>query len=244
MRALLHTKFVRLVMFDIETAGQYPSLEAAPPAYQELWNAFADKQKRRNDVKEYGYEENVSLYPEFGKIICISIGILQYENEVLSLHTKTFQDHDEEAMLREFAGLLDDKLVEYIPAGHNIKGFDIPYLCRRLIINQIPIPHRLDSSGMKPWDYECVDSMDLWRFGRYRSFVGLDLLAQTLGVPSPKTDMSGDQTHGVYWADPGNPNADRISRYCEDDVVAVARVLLKMRGDRMVIQKINHRSRP
>lgn len=112
-------------------------------------------------------------------------------------------------------------------AGHNIREFDIPYLCRRLVINHLPIPAWLDFQAMKPWETNLVDTMQLWRFGDYKNYTSLNLLAACLGVPSPKDDIDGSKVGEVYWVENG---IDRIAAYCQKDVVTVAQILLRFRN--------------
>jgi len=61
----------------------------------------------------------------------------------------------------------------------------------------------------------------------HKKSTSLKLLARTLGIPSPKDDISGGQVGDVYWKE---KNLKRISVYCEKDVVTVANIILRFKG--------------
>ena len=67
--------------------------------------------------------------------------------------------------------------------------------------------------------------MELWKFGDYKSYTQLRLLAHVLGIPSPKDDIDGSMVSQVYWTE---KNLERIATYCQKDVVTLAQVLLRM----------------
>lgn len=67
--------------------------------------------------------------------------------------------------------------------------------------------------------------MELWKFGDYKSFTSLKLLAALFGIPSPKDDIDGSQVGAVYWEE---QDLDRIRVYCEKDVVTLAKVFLQI----------------
>ena len=118
--------------------------------------------------------------------------------------------------------------------AHNGKEFDFPYLCRRLIINGIPIPAILNTSGKKPWEVCHLDTLELWKFGDFKSFTSLNLLAHTLGIPTPKDDIDGSKVWSVYWND---KDLKRIVNYCQKDVITVAQILLKFQGGVLIRQE-------
>ena len=65
--------------------------------------------------------------------------------------------------------------------------------------------------------------MELWKFGDYKHYTSLKLLTHTLNILS-KTDIDGSQVAQVYYRD---NNLENIVRYCEQDVLAVAQVILR-----------------
>jgi uncharacterized protein YprB with RNaseH-like and TPR domain len=115
--------------------------------------------------------------------------------------------------------------------AHNGKEFDFPYICRRLVINELPIPAVLNASGKKPWEVGHIDTMDLWKFGDFKSYTSLNLLARSLGIPTPKDDIDGSKVWEVYWKE---KNLQRIITYCQKDVITVAQVFLKMQGEAII----------
>ena len=117
--------------------------------------------------------------------------------------------------------------------GHNIKEFDIPFICRRLIINGLTIPPFLDFQNMKPWETNMIDTFQYWRFGDYKHYTSLKLLAAALNVPSPKDDIDGSMVGGLYWEpdkQQQEENLKRIAVYCQKDVVTTANILLRFKN--------------
>jgi predicted PolB exonuclease-like 3'-5' exonuclease len=167
---------------------------------------------------------------EFAKVICISFGYFRTENNVLQLRIKSFYSDIEKNILENFIKTLYHLHAinnKWCFAGHNIKEFDIPFLCRRMLINNLIIPLFLDFQNIKPWDNPVTDTLHLWRFGDYKHYTSLKLLAAALGVPSPKDDIDGSMVGQVYWEE---KNLERIVTYCQKDVVTVANVLLRFKG--------------
>lgn len=115
--------------------------------------------------------------------------------------------------------------------AHNGKEFDFPYLCRRMVINQIAIPSILNMSGKKPWEVNHLDTMDLWKFGDFKNYTSLNLLAHSLGIQTPKDDIDGSMVWEVYWKE---KNLPRIVTYCQKDVVTVAQIFLRMNGEPLI----------
>ena len=118
--------------------------------------------------------------------------------------------------------------------AHNGKEFDYPYIARRCIVNGLSIPFLLNNHGKKPWEVALLDTMELWKFGDYKSFTSLNLLAAVFDIPSPKDDISGEDVWRVYWKE---KNLERIRDYCQKDVVTVAQILLKFKGSSIVSGK-------
>jgi DNA polymerase elongation subunit (family B) len=151
-------------------------------------------------------------------------------DEEPSLRLKSFSGEEKE-LLEEFNNLLNthyDRLDDHHLCGHNIKEFDVPFLCRRSVIHGLDLPRLLNISGKKPWQVShLLDTMELWRFGDYKNYTSLALLAGTLGIPSPKDDIDGSMVGHVYWQE---DDIERIITYCEKDVITVAQVVMKFAG--------------
>lgn len=217
-----------VLVLDIETVPQYATYEELPEEVKDLW-AY----KMRNTISEIvsvsETYERAGIYAEFGKIVCISVGAFYTENDKLKLRLKSYYGDDEKVILSEFSEMLNKAYTkeEHTICGHNSKEFDFPYIARRCIINGVPIPIKLDNAGKKPWDVKLLDTMELWKFGDYKSYTSMNLLASVLGIRSPKDDIDGSQVGGVYWKE---KNVKRIMEYCQKDVVTVAQVLLRFKG--------------
>ena len=147
----------------------------------------------------------------------------------MHMRMKSFAGDDEKTLLVDFFDMLNTYYAKStnLLCGHNIKEFDIPYICRRAMVHGLVLPDILDLQGKKPRENNHVDTLELWKFGDRKNFTSLDLLCRVLGVQTPKTDISGEQVARVYRDEKDLP---RITEYCERDVVAVGEVLLKMMG--------------
>jgi predicted PolB exonuclease-like 3'-5' exonuclease len=226
----LHT----ILFLDIETVSQYATFANLPEEWAALWRLKAENMLRDKPAatpeEVYG---RAAIYAEFGKIICISCGVLSGPPADRKLLLKSFAGDDEKELLLNFYELLHrwgSESQKYLCA-HNGKDFDFPYLCRRMIIHGIKLPSVLNLSGKKPWEVPHLDTMELWTFGEYKSFISLNLLAHTLGIPTPKDDIDGSQVGEVYWAQRDLP---RIVTYCQKDVVTVAQVYLRFHGETLI----------
>lgn len=223
-----------ILFLDIETVPQYSSYFELPGDWKQLWDT-----KSNSLVKYHEGQTNETLYPragiyaEFGKIICISCGILQGSADQRKIILKSFAGDDEKILLHQFSEMLN-KWATGEPkflCAHNGKEFDFPYLCRRLIINNLPIPAILNMSGKKPWEVNHFDTLELWKFGDFKNYTSLNLLAHTLGIQTPKDDIDGSMVWEVYWKE---NNLQRIVTYCQKDVTTVAQILLRMNGEALI----------
>jgi predicted PolB exonuclease-like 3'-5' exonuclease len=222
-----------ILFLDIETAPQYSSYVELPEAWKALWDIKAGYLKRKEEETFDSLYSRAGIYAEFGKIICISCGFITGNDDQKKLTIKSFYGENEAILLAEFARMLKNwgSFEGRYICAHNGKEFDFPYLCRRMIINNIPIPALLNTSGKKPWEVCHLDTMDLWKFGDYKNFTSLNLLAHTLGIPSPKDDIDGSMVGEVYWKQKDLP---RIATYCEKDVITCTQVLLRMIGENLI----------
>lgn len=213
------------MFLDIETVPESSSYDLLKPVFQNLWDKKS-KQFRTPDQTAGDVYERAGIYSEFGKIICISVGLIREKNP-FSLRLKSFYGKDEKALLAEFSGMLLKfcrSSREAVLCAHNGKEFDFPYIARRMIINGLNIPEILNNAGKKPWEVKLLDTMDLWKFGDYKNYASLDLLTTVLGIPTPKDDIDGSMVAGIFYND---DDIKRIVYYCEKDVLAIARVLLR-----------------
>ncbi len=226
------TKPLDILFFDIETVSSHATFDMLDERMKELWktkaNAFTrsyEAPMSHDEVSEF-FVKKAAIFAEFGKVVCISVGrfVLDGENE-LKLKIKSFAGDDEKTVLTEFAQMLDKRFSkdEHRICGHNIKEFDIPYLCRRMMIHKVPFPRILNLSGKKPWETAHIDTMQYWKFGDVKHYTSLNLLSAILGIESPKDDIDGSKVGEVYWKD---NDLARIVEYCQKDVVTVAQLYL------------------
>lgn len=223
--------FQHILFLDIETVPQYPGYGLMPEGWRELWDNKANALLRHHEGEtQESIYPRAGIYAEFGKIVCISCGVLQGPAGNRKIILKSFAGDDEKTLLQQFAAMIhkwaagEPKLL----CAHNGKEFDFPYLCRRMIINGVPIPSILNVAGKKPWEVSHLDTLELWKFGDFKSYTSLALLAHALGIPTPKDDIDGSMVWKVYWEE---KNLPRIVTYCQKDVVTVAQILLRMSGE-------------
>ena len=218
-----------MLLIDIETVSQYNDFNAMPSLWKQLWNAKIERLLSEDETAESFYPKRAAIMAEFGKIICISAGYFTNDNGRSILRVKSFYGHNETALLQavilSFNQWQNNKKVSAF-CGHNIREFDIPYLCRRMLANGIPIPSYLDFQSMKPWDTNIIDTLQLWKFGDFKNYTSLNLLAACMNVPSPKDDIDGSQVGQVYWQE---NDLERIAVYCQKDVVTVAQLILRFK---------------
>ncbi len=227
MQIIQHINREKILFLDIETAPQYKNYESIPDTFRMLWD---DKAKKKYEGKDSAdVYKSAGIYAEFGKVVCITVGMF-FGN---TFRLKAFYGDDEKFLLDEFSHLLDKhyNTEEHYLCAHNGKEFDFPFLARRILLNGIRIPKILDSAGRKPWEIRHLDTMELWKFGDYKSYTSLNLLAEIFGIPSPKSDMDGSMMYKVYWED---KDWDRIVKYNHKDVLTVAQVFLKFKGDKLI----------
>lgn len=219
-----------LFFLDIETVSCARDFNLLTDEWKELWNEKIAKSLPPDTTTEEYYPKRAAIFAEFGKVICISTGYLKKEKEGWKLRLKSFYSADEKEVLDSFIKMINQfnsNNSKWIFTGHNIKEFDIPFLSRRMLVNNLPIPASMDFQNMKPWDTPVLDTLHLWRFGDYKHYTSLKLLAATLGVPSPKDDIDGSKVGEVFWEE---NNLERIAVYCQKDVATVVNVLLRFKG--------------
>jgi 3'-5' exonuclease len=223
-----------ILFLDIETVPQHDGHENLPEEWRSLWETKASYLIRNRETETtQSIYSRAGIYAEFGKIVCISCGVIQGGGEEKKIVIKSFCGDDEKVLLHEFSEMLQRWAFDgsKFLCAHNGKEFDFPYLCRRLIINHLPIPEILRFHGKKPWDVPHLDTLELWKFGDYKSYTSLDLLAHSLGIQSSKDDIDGSKVHEVYWKE---KNLTRIATYCQKDVITVAQVFLRMNGEALI----------
>lgn len=228
MIAKMHIE--NFLVIDIETVSANKDYSSLPPSWQELWEEKVNRSLPGETTAEAYYNERAGIMAEFAKIICISLGYFSKDKNNIQFRVKSIAGDDELELLKKFVDTIDQ--LEAVSnrwsfTGHNIKEFDIPFICRRLLINGLTIPPYLDFQNMKPWETNLVDTFQYWRFGDYKNFTSLKLLAAALNVPSPKDDIDGSKVGKVYWEE---NNLERIVTYCQKDIITVANIILRFKN--------------
>lgn len=226
----------RIIFLDIETIPQVVDYRDLPGRLPHLWEEKAETLKRRMpdrypsdaDAQDV-FANGGGVFAEFGKIICISVGFIYHKNGIEYFRVKSFYGDDEARLLIEFCAMLElfGRPMEINLCGHNIKEFDVPYICRRLLINGLPLPVVLDVGSKKPWEVPFQDTLEMWKFGDYKNYTSLNLLTAIFDIPTPKDDIDGSQVAHVYYEE---HDIERISVYCQKDVVATAQLWLRLNG--------------
>ncbi len=223
-----------VLFLDIETVPAFPEYSQMSDRMQKLWDKKSERFSSYNNTpNELASSEQLyaraGIYAEFGKIICISVGAF-FKGE---FRIKSFSGHDEKMLLTEFAELLNKRYnrPEHLLCAHNGKEFDFPYIARRMLVVGISLPKILDLAGKKPWEVNHLDTMELWKFGDYKNYTSLDLLAAIFNITTPKDDIDGSQVAEVYYKD---NDLARIVNYCTKDVLTVAQVFRSYRGEPLI----------
>ncbi len=222
----------KILFLDIETVPAFPDFNALDETFQQLWIKKAAIISRDSDHTPEELYSRAGIYAEFGKIICISVGMINDR----TLRIKSFASKNEKEILVSFSSMLAAHFNEenHYLCAHNGKEFDFPYICRRLLINGLPLPSVLQISGKKPWEIRHLDTMEMWKFGDYKNYTSLELLAAAFGIATPKDDIQGSEVYSVYWKD---DDLDRIVIYCQKDVVTIAQLYLRYIGKAMILDK-------
>ena len=221
-----------ILFLDIETVPEVESFSDLDAEMQLLWDHKTQYQ-RRDEASAEDFYNRAGIWAEFGKIICISVGYFNIKNDIRNFRLTSFFG-DEVKILRDFSKLLDNHFSgpQHVLCGHNAKEFDLPFIARRMIINNVSLPSKLNLVGKKPWEIPHLDTLEMWKFGDYKHFTSLKLLAKILGIPSPKDDIDGSEVAAVYYT---QKDIDRIVKYCEKDTLTVAQIFLRMRNEPILI---------
>jgi uncharacterized protein YprB with RNaseH-like and TPR domain len=227
------TPLNNILFLDIETVPEQEHYDQLDPDMRLLWEQKTQYQ-RKDEVSGEAFYERAGIWAEFGKIITISVGYFVNKADIRNFRVTSFWG-DEKKILNDFSNLLNSHFngAQHLLCGHNAKEFDIPFIARRMIINGIALPSKLNLFGKKPWEVPHLDTLELWKFGDYKHFTSLKLLTKVLGVPSPKDDIDGSEVAHVFYEE---KDIDRIITYCEKDVIAVAQIFLRLRREELLIE--------
>ncbi|MGJ8548510.1 3'-5' exonuclease [Winogradskyella wichelsiae] len=220
-----------ILFLDIETVPETENFSDLDSTKQDLWDAKSRYQRKEEFTAEEFYDR-AGIWAEFGKIVCISVGYFITDEKFRSFRVTSFYG-DEIKILTDFKALLITHFNsnKHLLCAHNGKEFDFPYIARRMIIHGIELPDKLNLFGKKPWEVPHLDTLELWKFGDYKTYTSLKLLTNVLGIPSPKDDIDGSEVYQVYYK---TKEINRIVIYCEKDTIAVAQIFLRLRGEQLL----------
>ena len=230
---LQNINYNKILFFDIETVPLTYEFKDLEERAQGLWDRKTRFLQERDNLSPNELYEKAGIYAEFGKVVCISMGfVLQKEGET-QIRVKSIANENEKILLQEYIDLLNSyyNSPDFLFCAHNGKEFDIPFLCRRILINGLKLPFMLNVAGKKPWEIKHLDTMELWKFGDFKNYTSLDLLTYIFNIPTPKDDMDGSQVAKVFYEE---KNLDRIIHYCEKDVIATIQLFRKYQGDSII----------
>jgi predicted PolB exonuclease-like 3'-5' exonuclease len=210
-----------VLFLDIETVPLVYDYQQLNEPFKKLWDLKWQYNKEVTPEQQYA---KAGIYAEFAKVVCICVGYFNGSE----FRIKSFYGDDEKILLEDFKSTLEKHFAEHALCAHNGKEFDFPFMCRRMLVNGISLPTTLQIQGKKPWEITHLDTMEMWKFGDYKSYTSLQLLAALFNIPTPKDDIDGSQVAKVYYEE---KNLERIKTYCAKDVITVARLLQKMRGE-------------
>lgn len=218
----------RILFLDIETVSQARQFDDLSPEWQILW----DEKTRHQRGEEIGpaefYKQRAGILAEFGRVVCLSLGYFRRQEKTVQLRVKSLYGKNELSILQELVALMAGPFRGYLLCAHNGKEFDFPFLARRMVCYGLALPDQLNLAGKKPWEVPHLDTLELWKFGDRKNFTSLKLLAALFGLPTPKDDIDGSQVGSVFWEE---DDLERIRKYCEKDVITLARVYLRLNQD-------------
>jgi hypothetical protein len=229
---MINIPITKLLFIDIETVGVQPDWDSLVKNNEGLSFQFENYldwfQKRfpEDADKPVGtmFVNRSALVPEFARIACVSVAFVMDNGEI---KMQSFSDPDEGKMLLDVQKLLY-RVGElgFFLCGHNVKGFDIPMLAKRMIINGILPPKILPGHDTKPWEVKAIDTKELWQYGSYGSIASLELMCVSLGVESSKNmEVTGNKVHEAFWV---KKDIKGIVEYCEKDVSVLIDVIKKI----------------
>jgi len=229
---LKRIKLENLLFLDIETVPLFAMYSELDKTAKQLWEQKTKYQRKEEFTPEEFYDR-AGIWAEFGKIVCISVGYFVFKGNLRNFRVKSFFG-EEKDILNNFKNLLETHFNKpyHLLCANNGKEFDFPFIARRMIVNSIDIPFKLNLFGKKPWEVPHLDTLELWKFGDYKTYTSLKLMTHILGIPSPKDDIDGSEVRDVFYV---NQDIDRIIRYCEKDTIAVAQIILRLRNEELLI---------
>lgn len=228
-----------ILFIDIETVPNYANLLDMPKSLQKHWRKklkYLKLTDQEQENEQVAYRKTAGVFAEWSRVLCIGLGY--FDSNRKEMRQTVLYHSSEKELLLQFRKMLESFLAKSGSirfCGHNIKEFDLPFLCRRMTIHQISLVTPLNLSGLKPWENQHIDTMELWRFGDYKRYVSLELLALSLGIETPKDDIDGSMVADIYFE---QNDIERIKTYCAKDVITTAKVYCQLIGRKVPFEKV------
>lgn len=165
------------------------------------------------ETPEEQFRKCAGLIPEFGQIICISLG---YEDPTTTeWRCTSLAGSNEEENLTELAVMCNKFYqAKYNFVGFNSNAFDIPFIAKRMIKHHMKLPPMINTYGLKPWEVANQDVMIDWKMGSWNA-CSLQTISAMLGVKSKSEAISG---RDMYLVPIEEMDWDELKKYCEEDV--------------------------
>jgi 3'-5' exonuclease len=223
-----------MLFIDIETTSGFKTLGELKESHPELISFWDRKEKfiRAEDVELKDaessdiYFQKASLTAEWGRIVCISVGQIKFdEDDNPYMQKKSFYGSDEKELLTDFISFMNQvffKAPGIKLVGHNIKGFDLPYIIKKSILHSLDLPRQLHLHKVKPWENCLIDTYEVWKAGGWSS-AALAHLCLLLGIKNPKDDMNAGEVGAAFY----DGRIEEIKNYCEEDIEAAGSLMLK-----------------
>ena len=224
-----------ILFMDLETVKATRDYHQLEERLRKQWDRKSNIINRDSEkLPEEIFREKGGIYAEFGKIIAIGMGFIKIEEEEPTLRIKVLKNEDEKQLLEEFITIVNKfSQADLQFCAHNGREFDLPFLSRRMLVHGLSLPECLQMAGKKPWEIKHIDTLDLWKFGDYKHYTSLELLAALFEIPSSKDDIDGSMVDSIYY-DEGD--IERICKYCGQDVVVTTQLYMRLTG-RPLIQE-------
>ena len=204
------------VVLDIETVqapreewarltGKTPKTGdgAYPDEGFDLFKAGEDEEQRQAEAEQYAKS---AFDGTFSRIVCI--GLLEFSDQMEARSAVAWYGTNERELLRQFwVRLAQDRPALFIT--HNGLGFDLPFIKKRSIINQVKPSMEINLAKFRT--EPVYDTMAIWSNWDMRGWVKLDVLARALQVETKSG--SGEQV-AEMWA---KGQGLELARYCLQD---------------------------
>ena len=226
-------KIKNILFLDIETVPVKKHFKDLDDSFQKLWIEKTILHRKEEFTASEYYKKKAGVISEFAKIICISVGYLFLSKGENHFRIKSFYGDKERQILSDFSALLNSEFntPDHLLCAHNGKEFDFPFIARRTLVNRLKLPKLLDIANKKPWEINHLDTMELWRFGDFKNYTSIKLLAALFDIPTSNDGIDGIQVAEVYYKERG---LERIKLYCQKDTLTVAQLLLRYKGEELI----------